>query len=76
MLTQKDFDEIEKLIGKRLDEKFRESYRLLPSKEEFFNKMDEVVGELKAIREENTIIPGRLSDHEERITKLEDAHPH
>ena len=51
MLTQKDFDEIEKLIGKRLDEKFRESYRLLPSKEEFFNKMDEIMGELKAIKE-------------------------
>ena len=46
-LTQKDLDAIEELIDEKLDEKIK----LLPTKGEFFSKMDEVMGELKAIRE-------------------------
>jgi hypothetical protein len=37
--------------------------------------MDEVVGELKAMREEVAVVTHRVSDHEDRITKLEEAHP-
>lgn len=47
MLTQKDLDKIETTIDERLDEKIK----FLPSKNEFFEKMDEVIGELKEIRE-------------------------
>jgi len=54
----------------------------LPSKDDFYGKMDEVMGELKAIREEITIVGGRqsensdqLEDHEERIAKLEKVRP-
>lgn len=43
MLTQKDLDEIEQLI--------REEIKYLPTKDEFYGKMDEVMVELKAIRE-------------------------
>src|SRR3990167_5059383 len=39
-LTQADFDVIEKMM----DEKFEEQLRNIPSKDEFFTKMDEVVG--------------------------------
>lgn len=48
MLTQTDFDEIEKIV----DEKIGQKTKLLPTKDEFFEKMDEVMGELKGIREE------------------------
>ena len=71
MLTQKDFDEIEKLLDKKLDEKIK----FLPTKDEFFSKMDEVMGELKTIREQQEIITGKTSDHDDRIEKLEDLHP-
>ena len=48
--------------------------RHLPTKDEFYGKMDEVVGELKAIREEQSVQSQHLSDHEDRIQKIE-SHP-
>jgi hypothetical protein len=46
MLTAQDLDEIEKVVDEKIDEKTRN----LPTKDEFFGKMDEVIGQLKAIR--------------------------
>jgi hypothetical protein len=43
----------------------------LPTKDDFYEKMDEVVGELKAIREEHTIVTHQVSNHEDRIEKIE-----
>jgi len=71
MLTQKDFDEIEEIIDKKLEEKIK----FLPTKDEFFSKMDGLMGEVKAIREEQAVISGyknQLENHETRITKLEE----
>ncbi len=48
---------------------------LLPTKDEFFTKMDEVIGELKKSREEHTAQAGMLSNHEDRLNSLEDLHP-
>ncbi len=42
MLTIKDLDEIEELIKKHINEALGH----LPSKDEFFGKMDELMGEL------------------------------
>lgn len=42
MLTQKDLDEIEEIVEEKLDGKIKN----LPTKDEFFSKMDEVMGEL------------------------------
>jgi predicted nuclease with TOPRIM domain len=74
MLTQADINKIEKLIDEKLDEKLK----FLPTKDEFFSKMDEVMGELKSMREEMVLASGRLSeqsdqieDHESRIKTLE-----
>jgi predicted nuclease with TOPRIM domain len=66
-LTQKDLDEIENIV----DEKIGEKIKNLPTKDQFFSKMDEVVGELKAIREELPSINSQLSNHEDRIEKVE-----
>lgn len=70
MLTQKDLDEMEQLI--------REEIKYLPTKDEFYGKMDEVMVELKTIREEQTAFTDKISEHtdtlenhEERIVKLE-----
>jgi predicted nuclease with TOPRIM domain len=70
MLTQKDLEEIEKVVEEKLEEKLW----LLPTKDEFFSKMDELMGELSAIRDEQTIIGHQVSDHEERLSVLEESH--
>ncbi len=56
-LTQADFDEIENLMDQKLDEKLEN----LPSKNDFFEQMDQIMGELKAIREEQTVQAHQLS---------------
>jgi len=60
----------------------KEEIKHLPSKDDFFGKMDEVMGELKTIREEITLLGGRqsessdqLENHEDRILKLEKNSP-
>lgn len=74
MLTQKDIEEIKSIVREEIVQKTR----LLPTRDEFFTKMDEVMGELKAIREEHAIQSDILSghtdqieEHEERIAHLE-----
>ncbi len=70
-LSQKDYDQIEqstRQIGK-------EEIKLLPTKDEFFGKMDEVMGELKAIREERIVQSEKLSNHDDRTTSLEKVCP-
>jgi hypothetical protein len=47
MLTKNDLDKIRKIVEK----KFGGKMMFLPTKDEFYEKMDEVMGELKAIRE-------------------------
>lgn len=70
MLTQKDLDEINKLIDKKFDEKLK----YLPTKDEFFGAMDKLMKELKAMREEVTVVTGykdQIEDHETRLGKVE-----
>lgn len=43
----------------------------LPTKDDFYTKMDEVMGELKAIREEQTVQSQHFSDHEDRLQEIE-----
>lgn len=78
MLTQNDIKVIEDIIEEKIDEKTR----LLSTKEEFFSKMDEVVGELKATREtfelhtgQHSEINDQLENHEERLKKVEKRIP-
>lgn len=47
MLTQKDLDEIERIIDEKLDQKIK----FLPTKDEFYTKMDELMGEVQDMRE-------------------------
>lgn len=56
----------------KLEEKLNEKIGKLPTKDEFFEKMDEIVGELKTIREEQPLQSHRLSDHEDRIVEIEE----
>lgn len=58
--------ELEK-FGLEMDEKAR-GYR-----DDILNKMDEMMGELEQIREDQMFIHHDLKDHEKRITKLENS---
>jgi hypothetical protein len=49
----------------------KEDISHLPTKDEFYGKMDEVMGELKTIREEQSVQGHQLSDHSDRIEKIE-----
>jgi hypothetical protein len=44
----------------------------LLTKDKFYTKMDEVMGELKTIREEQALQSQHLSDHDDRIEKIAD----
>jgi len=91
MLTKQDFNTIDSIVEDKIktenkiqtDELRTEFNEKFVTKDEFeqlkdvvTTGFDEVMGELKAIREELTLIPHRLSDHEDRICNLEDIHPH
>lgn len=75
-LTQQDLDAIKELVGieidEKLEQKLEEKLKNFPTKEEFFSRMDEVMGELKVIREEVTVLSHQVSNHEDRITKVEE----
>lgn len=43
----------------------------LPTKDEFYGTMDKVMGELKAMREETAVLAHQVSEHSDRIDKLE-----
>ncbi len=67
MLTQKDFDEIEQLVK----DVVKEEIKFLPTKDEFFDRMDALMGEVKAMRESQEIHAGSHSEINDRIEKLE-----
>ena len=43
----------------------------LPTKDEFYGTMDKVMGELKAIREEVSVLGHQVNNHGDRLEKLE-----
>ncbi|MFZ5932538.1 MAG: hypothetical protein ACOYT7_00410 [Patescibacteria group bacterium] len=71
MITVKDLNLIEKRLRSIFvtKEEFREA--LLALKSDFFDKLDAFVKEIRDSRDERTLMAHRISDHEDRITKLE-----
>lgn len=47
----------------------------LPSKDEYYKREDEMMGKLKKIEEEMTVLSAHSSDYSDRIEKLEKIHP-
>ena len=79
MLTQKDLNQIESLVERKLDEKldekFTENNKQFMTRSEMLGSFDEIMGELKTIREEMTMLTHRSSNHDDRLGKLEMIHP-
>ncbi|OGM25453.1 hypothetical protein A2715_05390 [Candidatus Woesebacteria bacterium RIFCSPHIGHO2_01_FULL_39_32] len=77
-LTDGDLNAIKDLVKVTIDEDVtlvrKEDIRHLSTKDDFYNKMDEVMGELKAIREEHAVLSGlnvKVNNHEQRIERIE-----
>lgn len=83
MLTKQDFQQIERLLELKLDqkleekleEKLNEKLRFFPTKDEFFKRMDEMMGELETIRNEQLLLTHSQEQYDRRIEKLETIHP-
>ena len=73
-LDDQDLKAIKNLIEVTIEEKelvTKEDISHLPTKDEFYEKMDDVMGELKAVREEQSVLSHQVSDHEDRLQKVE-----
>ena len=66
---------LDEVLEAKLDEKLDEKLAHFPTKEEYFDREDKMMGELKTIREEVTFMSDLLSDHTDRIVSLEKIHP-
>ena len=66
---------IEITLDEKLEEKFNEKLSHLPDKEEFYKRTDEMMTELKNIREEQTVLAQHSRDHTDNIEKLKKIHP-
>ena len=63
MLNKQDLDQVREIVRKEVEH--------LPIKDDFFQMMDKIFGELQTIRDELKISHGRNDNHEEGITDLE-----
>lgn len=61
-LTQEDLDQIDQIVTEKI--------KFLPTKDEFYTKMDEVMGELRGIREELDVTTHQYERTNERVDKL------
>lgn len=64
-------DEFDQIIDEKLDKKFDEKLGKLPTKEEFFSRMDKLSGEYQKIDEAETLHAGTLSEQADAIEKLD-----
>lgn len=81
MTKNKNGQDISVLLKQSVKEAIREEalvtkddLKYLPTKEEYYACEDKTMKELKAIREEITVLNGRVSDHSDRIDALEKIH--
>ncbi len=76
-LSKKDLDNIEQLFDlkfeEKLDEKLDEKLKFLPTKEEFFDQMSKVMGELKAVRDSQELHANSHKEINDEIDKLKKA---
>jgi hypothetical protein len=79
-LTSSDLKIIGGLMNQAIEERTedllvnKEDIKHLPTKEEFFSMEDKIMGELKTVREEITMLSDlnrKVNDHDERIEIVE-----
>ena len=73
-VVKKDISGVKREVDGLKDEiqEVKESITLLPTKEEFFDSTDKLMGEVKKSREEQEVVGDTLSQHNDRLEKLEE----
>lgn len=69
-------DKFEFKLDEKVEEKVKKYVGNLPTKDEFNSRMDEMMGELKGIREELSMLSLHSKDHSDAIETLQKIHPH
>jgi hypothetical protein len=64
-------DLVEVTLDEKLEEKLQERLSYLPTKDDFYGMMDKVMGELKAVREEVAVLGHQVSEHTDRLDRIE-----
>lgn len=67
-------EELHKVIAVEIDaveERLNEKISLLPTKEEFFGRMDKLSGEIEKVRQEQTLHAGDHQRIDHRLSRLE-----
>lgn len=67
---------LDDLFDTKLEEKVKQYVGNLPTKEEFNFRMDEMMGELKTVREEQSGLSQHDRDQFDSIEALQKIHPH
>lgn len=62
---------VENVLDRKLDEKLDEKLSHLPTKEEFFSRMDKLLGEVQKSRDEQTMLSARVSVHSDQIEEIQ-----
>ncbi len=68
-------EKLSKKLGLKTGETLDDRLKLLPTKEEFLNWMDKLMGELKAMREEQKATAQIISRHTDKVEQLQKIHP-
>lgn len=75
MLTLKDLLKLQKMISDTFDEKLKQFYeehiKYLPTKDEFFTRMDKLSGEIQAVRESQELHQGQHTDIADRFERID-----
>lgn len=81
-LDHDDLKAIKDLMAETIKEKVEdgtvaggEAIRHLPTKEEYFTRMDKLMAEVSKNRQEQTVLSQQTGDHSDRLEKLENIHP-
>ncbi len=73
--TLQDLKALKELMISVFDERFEvrieEKLKYLPTKEEFFSRMDEMMGELRAMRQEQILLTHKVFKHDDEIDELQ-----
>ena len=70
-LTEKDLKAIENRLEIKIDKALEERLRHLPTREELLGQLDQILTEIKASRDEQSVQAHHLRDHEDRLQALE-----
>lgn len=72
-LTQKDVDEIERIVDEKLEDKFP---NLSQKIDKLITMVSNFVGRVDGLETEQTVQSKQLSELNDKVIKLEDLHPH